>query len=505
MVAEQTTELTGSILIVDDIPENLQLLSQMLEANGYRVRTVTNGKRALTSVSIDAPDLILLDIAMPEMNGYEVCKHLKQQEHTRDIPVIFISALDDALDKVRAFAVGGVDYISKPFHVEEVLARVHTHLSLLRSKQEVQQMNMRLQQTVQDLEQRNYEMTVINNLHGALQSARTVDDLLTLGIALLHELFPLQGVGIYLLDAPARTLELQASWGTAPDYAPTLALDECQVFSQPGQLPISSLMVNAAQTACSGQCPHELCCPDMPTLCVPLRASGEALGLLRLCCEPANQDKTLASWERLAIMVADLLALSLANMRLREDLRQQAIRDPLTGLFNRRYLDETLPRELQRATREQQPLGLILGDIDHFKLYNDTYGHDGGDELLRQVGAYLLQHTRAGDIACRYGGEEFVLILPGTLLEASYARAEELRTGLGHLSVEHLGLALPQVTMSFGVASFPYHAASAEELLSLADSALYQAKDLGRNRVVVAELSRNVNSSMHVHQALTRK
>lgn len=499
MVAEPAIELTGSILIVDDIPENLQLLSQMLEANGYRVRTVTNGKRALTSVSIDAPDLILLDIAMPEMNGYDVCKYLKQHEHTRDIPVIFISALDDALDKVKAFAVGGVDYISKPFHVEEVLARVRTHLSLLRSKQQVTQMNLRLQQTVHDLEQRNYEMMVINNLNSTLQSARTVDDLWKPGLLLLHELFPLRSVGIYLCTADARTLELQASWGSAQDFVPRIALNECHVFSPRGQALVSPLAVNAASPTI---CPNTARCPAMPTLCVPLRAGGETLGLLHLCCEPASQDKTLASWERLAVMVADLLALSLANMHLRDDLRQQAIRDPLTGLYNRRYLDETLPRELQRATREQQPVSLILGDIDHFKLYNDTYGHDGGDALLRRVGAYLQQHTRAGDIACRYGGEEFVLILPGTRLEASYERAEELRAGLGHLDVQHQGLTLPQVTMSFGVASFPSQASGAEDLFSMADTALYRAKDLGRNRVVVAEYPHHGSGYRYVSKAI---
>jgi diguanylate cyclase (GGDEF)-like protein len=189
--------------------------------------------------------------------------------------------------------------------------------------------------------------------------------------------------------------------------------------------------------------------------------------------------------QQLADTVARQIALALANLSLREQLQQQAIRDPLTGLHNRRYLDETLPRELQRAGRQGQPVGVIMLDIDHFKRFNDTYGHDAGDTLLRVAGDFLQQHTRGDDIACRYGGEEFTLVLPGASLADTQQRAEELRAGIQSLNVAHQGQPLDKVTASLGIAIFPAHGSTAEVLVSAADQALYQAKRNGRNRVEV--------------------
>jgi diguanylate cyclase (GGDEF)-like protein/PAS domain S-box-containing protein len=171
-----------------------------------------------------------------------------------------------------------------------------------------------------------------------------------------------------------------------------------------------------------------------------------------------------------------------ANTRLHE----QATRDPLTGLHNRRYLDETLPRELQRAERHHQPIGVIMLDIDHFKHFNDTYGHDAGDTLLRAVGSFLQRNTRGEDIACRYGGEEFTLVLPGAALADTRQRADKLCTGIQKLVVEYHGSLLDTVTASFGVAVFPDHATTADDLVRAADRALYQAKQGGRNGVYIA-------------------
>ncbi len=171
-------------------------------------------------------------------------------------------------------------------------------------------------------------------------------------------------------------------------------------------------------------------------------------------------------------------------------LRQLSIRDPLTGLFNRRYLDETLPRELQRAIRQRQSIGVIMLDIDHFKQCNDTYGHDAGDTVLRTIGDFLQSHTRGADIACRYGGEEFTLVLPGATLEATRQRAEEIHTGVKRLSVSHHERRLNTVTISVGVAVFPNHGATADMLIKAADRFLYQAKRAGRDRVVVGGAGR---------------
>jgi diguanylate cyclase (GGDEF)-like protein len=185
-------------------------------------------------------------------------------------------------------------------------------------------------------------------------------------------------------------------------------------------------------------------------------------------------------------MVARHLALALANLQLRAQLHDLSIRDPLTGLHNRRYLDEALERELLRATRHQHPVGVIMLDIDHFKQFNDTYGHDAGDALLRALGTFLLNNVRGEDVACRYGGEEFTLILPTASLEDTHARAEELRASINHLQAMHIDQWIGHITISLGAACFPQHGTTGDALIRAADRALYQAKMAGRNCVVVA-------------------
>jgi diguanylate cyclase (GGDEF)-like protein len=180
------------------------------------------------------------------------------------------------------------------------------------------------------------------------------------------------------------------------------------------------------------------------------------------------------------------IALALSNLKLRDSLRQQSIRDPLTGLFNRRYLEESLLLEIQRAKRSNSPFSILMIDLDHFKRFNDTHGHEAGDIVLQNLGRFLQRHIRGGDIACRYGGEEFTLVLPGTSLELAQQRAEELNAGVRALHVDFNGSSLGPLSISAGVATFPNHGESVELVLQSADMALYQAKNEGRDRVVVA-------------------
>lgn len=190
----------------------------------------------------------------------------------------------------------------------------------------------------------------------------------------------------------------------------------------------------------------------------------------------------LFSGERILAVQHELVAA-------REALRTQAVRDPLTGLFNRRYMSEALERELRRAEHGGQPLSMVMLDVDHFKTFNDTSGHQAGDDLLTQIGSLLQGRTRREDIACRYGGEEFLLILPGAPLEAARRRADELRDGVREMVVEHRGRPLGPISVSAGVACFPEHGTTADDLLRAADTALYRAKELGRDRVITYERS----------------
>jgi diguanylate cyclase (GGDEF)-like protein len=220
--------------------------------------------------------------------------------------------------------------------------------------------------------------------------------------------------------------------------------------------------------------------------CVPLMAQGELLGLLHLAQLPGAIDGINITHRRLAETTAEQIALALANLKLRQTLQNQSIRDPLTNLYNRRYLEETLEREFYRAERSQQPVGIIMVDIDHFKRVNDTFGHDAGDRVLRQLSIFLNEHIRKGDIACRYGGEEFTLILPGANLEVVQRRAELMREKIKHLDIPYGSKNLGPITLSLGVATFPEHGTQLEEVLKAADTALYRAKALGRDRVVIA-------------------
>lgn len=237
-------------------------------------------------------------------------------------------------------------------------------------------------------------------------------------------------------------------------------------------------------------------------LCIPLVAQGETYGVLYIEEKPplpgssagtiANQKKQL---QHLATAVSERVSLAVANLKLREVLRYQSIQDPLTGLFNRRYLEESLDREVNRATRAQRNVSVVMLDIDHFKRFNDTFGHQSGDMLLKEVAAVIKARVRSGDLACRYGGEEFALILSETDAAGARACVEKIREAVKQLTVHFRGQSLGSVTISAGIAAFPGHSDKSEELVHMADMALYRAKKEGRDRVVVGEEQQPVSQS----------
>jgi diguanylate cyclase (GGDEF)-like protein len=262
-------------------------------------------------------------------------------------------------------------------------------------------------------------------------------------------------------------------------------------------------MLNSDQNGLELLCPHLKNQPPGFALCIPMMAQGDAMGILHIrsdspaLAKPNQSQPYLAeSTQRIAIAMADSIVLTLANLKLRIFLREQSIRDPLTGLFNRRYLEETLEREFRRAERLQSPVGVMMLDLDHFKRFNDNFGHDAGDTLLRELGSFLKQNLRGGDMACRYGGEEFSLILPEVSLENVRLRAEQLRDGIKQLNVQHDGKLLGAISLSVGIAMFPEHGATSRQVLNAADAALYQAKGGGRDRVIIAPFDEAEKSSV---------
>jgi diguanylate cyclase (GGDEF)-like protein len=241
-------------------------------------------------------------------------------------------------------------------------------------------------------------------------------------------------------------------------------------------------------------CPRLNFCPDTDCLCVPISTSGEMiLGILSLCCDhrpsvdPDSDGNDRIETKRIVLTrVAEHYALALVNLRLRESLRMECIRDPLTGLYNRRYMEESLEREALRARRHNTSIGIIMLDIDHFKHFNDIFGHEAGDIVLKELGSFLRAHTRGEDIACRYGGDEFLVILPETSQEIVIQRAQELHIGVKKLKIVYRGRLL-HITISAGVAVLPDQSSNVKDVVKAADSAMYQAKERGRDQVVVAD------------------
>jgi len=219
---------------------------------------------------------------------------------------------------------------------------------------------------------------------------------------------------------------------------------------------------------------------------MPLVAQSETVGLLYLEGSADEETQLHQGGEDVTHMLRETVSLGLVNLRLREKLRSQSVRDPLTGLYNRRYLDESLELELARALRSETPIAAIMLDIDHFKKFNDTFGHDAGDVVLKEIADVLARSMRRGDIAGRFGGEEFLLLMPGADAERAIARAESMRRAIALLDVGYAGQKLGRITASFGVATFPRDAETAQSLVQAADKALYAAKDAGRDRVIAA-------------------
>jgi diguanylate cyclase (GGDEF)-like protein len=329
------------------------------------------------------------------------------------------------------------------------------------------------------LAQRSRDLDLQNRMSELLQACVTEDEAYAVVGRFGGQFFPNGSGAVFVMTASRNMVEARATWASTPSPDWTIFKpEECWALRR-GRMHL----VDSTTTGLL--CSH-LPQPAPPAyLCIPLIAQGEALGVLYLGAH-TNATGWPEGQQRLASTVSDQLGLAVANLKLRETLRNQSIRDPLTGLFNRRYLEETLERELRRAERSRGMLGVVMMDLDLFKQFNDTFGHDIGDTLLRDFGRLLQSTVRGGDVACRYGGEEFMLILPEADIETTRQRADRIREAVKHLFVAHRGHSVGSVTVSAGVASYPEHGTTGEALVQAADAALYRAKNAGRDRVVVS-------------------
>ncbi len=328
----------------------------------------------------------------------------------------------------------------------------------------------------QQLNLQNAEVLATNELAEQLQTCFTLDE----GYLVLRHALPqlFQGTrgSLAVMNASKNLMELQVRWSddaggvNLPAELGVVEPDACWATRTGRIYDLQQRPFSAPCAAHEGAVDH---------LCLPLLAHGEVIGTIRLTGIMPGRPRL----RELAVTVANQVGLGLSNLRLRETLRSQSIRDPLTGLYNRRYLDETFEREIRRAERHRRPVTVLMLDVDHFKRFNDTHGHEAGDRVLMSLGRLLQEHFRREDIVCRYGGEEFAVLMPDAAHADGLKRAESLREAASRLKLEHQGRPLGGLTISVGVSTFPEQGADMAQLIRLADQALYRAKQDGRNRV----------------------
>lgn len=341
-----------------------------------------------------------------------------------------------------------------------------------------------------ELRQHNKEMQLINELNSYLQVCRSLEETYPIIAHYARKIFADDSGALYLFDEGHNLVDVVATWGDDSLFVRAeIAPDDCWALRQGRLHAVDSEAEAIVCNHLKGPTGHGY-------VCAPAVAQGEMIGVLCVVFDAADAGaapnggdvlrRSDESRIRLVSMAADNLAMALVSLKLREALRRQSVRDPLTRLFNRRYLEETMTRELSTCRRGERQLGVVMLDIDHFKEYNDSHGHDAGDFVLVEIAEIVRGKLRSMDIPCRYGGEELVLVMPGASKEIATARAEAVRQAVEQHAFLYKGKPLARVTASLGVAAHPADGNSAAELLKAADSALYLAKNSGRNRVVVA-------------------
>lgn len=390
--------------------------------------------------------------------------------------------LRDAVDKVLLLGVLGLAWSFGFLSLMYALIRREARRRR-RGERELEHINQRLAASLEQSEALTRELTMLARMGELLQSSRALSEAYEIVRRMLPDLLP-GSSGVIGIINPSQTLtETVASWGDAAlpsSLRAVYAPDECWALRR-GRLHA------AHQTGSVLPCPHlgaeEASGAAPSAICVPLIAYGETLGVLTICAEGEG---VLEALQRTARGAGEQISLALANLRLQETLRSLSIRDPLTGVFNRRFMEASLERELARARRAGHSLGVLMIDIDHFKLFNDTHGHEAGDVLLAGFAELLRRSFREEDIVCRYGGEEFLVLLPGSSSDQTVARALSVCEAVRSFEPYHQRRPLGRISVSVGVASFPEDGSSDEALVRAADAALYRAKHEGRDRVVVA-------------------
>jgi diguanylate cyclase (GGDEF)-like protein len=386
-----------------------------------------------------------------------------------------------------------ISFLSKAFNsmidqLREIINKLDQ--KVLERTRDLNGANSELTSTVGKLEEYNQEMNQLNQMSDKLHSCRSMEEIYLVIVDTLSGLFH-HASGILYINISDndnhRMLKPAAKWGRHTCYNSEHPFSECRSIEEE-----KVVIVNKPDEA-KESCDHIKTEPPYVSICMPLIGHNEVLGMINLIFNnalqkmlPKEKEDALKNWKRAATTATDHLAMALANMKLREKLQELSVRDDLTGLFNRRYMEETLQREFMQSQRSKRSIGIVILDVDFFKQFNDTYGHKAGDIVLVELANLLANTIRKGDVVCRYGGEEFLIILPGSSASTTIERAETVRSRVEReLKIIYNDEWLP-ITISLGAAAFPDNGRTPDEVLKAADVALYKAKDDGRNRVFSA-------------------
>jgi len=450
--------MTARILVVDDIEPNVRLLEAKLTADYYNVSVAYDGPSALDKAAAELPDIILLDVMMPEMDGFEVCRRLKADPVTRHIPVVLVTALDGRRDRLTGLEAGADDFLTKPIDDVILLARVR---SLTRLKLVMDELR---------------EREASGRRMGVIEGAGT-----RLGAT---------GGRIVVADDSERQ-SARIAEELAVEHRPMVEAELGRAFDAVASR-ADLLIVNLAAKAFDGLRLVAQVRSDETTRYTPILAVTDPserarlikaleLGVNDILPRPIDPEE-MAARVRTQIRAKRYTDLLRANL---DQSLEMAVTDVLTGLHNRRYMTGQLNSLVRRAVRGGEPVAALLIDIDHFKRINDTFGHDVGDEVLREFAVRLATNVRAVDLACRFGGEEFVVIMPDTGMEVAERIAERLRLHVAGSPFRVAGAKDPlSVTISVGVACTTGEDETPDALLKRADAAVYDAKARGRNQVV---------------------
>ena len=454
-------ESTGNATIIFEEDSTISLCNtEFAKISGYSKDEI-EGKKSWTE--------FFSDESLPAMREFHRLRRIDPHAAPKDYEARFKNAKGQHKDMFLTVSI-----------MPDTNASVASLLDITERKKVEQELRL----SHEELEQRSYEISLLNEMINLLQVCSSGEESYYVLGNYVQRLFPSDSGSLYLLKESTTQLEAAFSWGGLCSGEKVFDYEDCWALRQ-GK-------VHVVEEPGGVLCKHLNETPAAGCLCIPMIAQGEVIGLFHLRCNPSDAEhpethrKILYLKQRLATAIADHIGLGLANLKMRERLRTQSIKDPLTGLYNRRFMEESLNRELYRAKRQASPLAAIMLDVDHFKAFNDNFGHEAGDILLAEVGGLLAKSVRAEDIVCRYGGEEFLIILAGDCCDEAEKRAEVLRSQVKNLKVSCNGTELGPVTVSLGVAVYGESCGTVKSILNAADRALYAAKNLGRDRVVVA-------------------